>query len=404
MTGITDYVFAQDTITSISVSGLKRTKLKVVEKALQGFIGRETEAQDQDSMKRLSDQVKACILDTEILDPLSVTLLDDPRGEGKILTVELREKWAVFGVPVFFADPTGIVAGGAFYDGNAFGMNHRIALAGLYQTGGLVLTVLYMVPPAGVHNFGGDFNFLYTREERRDSDQKKNTLRRFNSASITAEADLTYQLTETIMAEFSLGYLGRLLRDTPNPLEAPASGAHIIKPGTEFSIRKSSWDGYLLSEERISLGYAFGTGLNSPSFHSASLGGVYEKSLVPGFRTNFRFGGLFAPHVPVLFESGPGAAEINILPRSFSARHYAGLSLGLEKFLFRFPFGTISFLGSWQMVYSYGPVIKNSFDYGLLGSLFFYMSRVAIPAIGLGAAYNIPADFFQFSFMIGMKL
>jgi len=382
-------------ITSVSISGLKRTKPRVVEKALRRFIGQDAESID-------IDQVKACILDMGILEPLSVDILDDPGG--KILAVQVREKWALFPIPVFFADPSGIVAGGAFYDGNAFGMNHLMAVAGLYQTRGMIFAALYMAPPAEVGSFGWNFISSYTQEERLDSDQRRNTLRKYNTAYITVEPGLQYQFTETITAGFNFAYLGRMLRHADSPLLAPSSGANILMPGLEISARRTNWDGYLLSEETASVEYAFGFGLDSPSFQSIRLRGIYEKSLLPGFRTNFRFGALYNPDVPAIFEPGPEGAQINILPRSFSAQHYTGLSLGLEKILFRLPFGSLSLLGAWQMVHSQGPLLGNAFDYGVLGSLFFYMSRVAIPAVGIGAAYNIPADFFQFSFMIGMEL
>ena len=386
-------------ITSVFISGIKRTKPAVAEKTLRRFIGRDAASLDP-------DQVKARILDTGIFEPVSVDILDDPDGQGKILAVVVKEKWSIFPVPVFFMDASGIVAGGALYDGNAFGMNQRMAVAGLYQTGGMIFTALYLAPPDDAGSVGWNAIFLYTQEERRDSDQKQNTLRRFNTESITVGSSLQYQFTETITASLSLAFHSRMLRDTEDPLQAPSSGMNILRPGTGISARKSNWDGYLLSEQSASLDYAFGLGLDTTVFHSVQVSGVYEKSLLPGFRTNFRFGAVYKPDAPVLFESGGEAAQVNILPRSYSARHYAGLSLGLEKFLFRFPFGTISLLGSWQMVYSQGPLLenRNMFDYGVLGSLFFYMSKLAIPAVGVGASYNIPADFFQFSFMIGMRL
>lgn len=386
-------------ITSVSASGLKRTKVQVAEKALRRFIGKDAASLDL-------DQVRACIIDTGILEPLSVDVLDDSGGKGKILSVQVREKWAIFPVPIFFADSSGIAAGGAFYDGNAFGMNHQMAIAGLYQTGGMVFTGFYMVPAADTGSFGWNLIFLYTQEKRRDSDERGNALRRFNTVSITAQSGLQYRFSETITAGFNFAYLGRMLRHTESPRLAPSSGENILRPGVEISARRSNWDGYLLSEENISLGYDFGWGLDSASFQSIRLRGTYEKSLLPGFRINSRIGALYSPDAPVLFETGPESAQINILPRSFSARNYAGLSLGLEKFLFRFPFGTLSLLGAWQMVQSQGPLFgsKNVFDYGVLGSMFFYLSRLAIPAVGIGAAYNIPAHFFQFSFMIGMTL
>ncbi|GHV93756.1 hypothetical protein AGMMS50293_00760 [Spirochaetia bacterium] len=386
-------------ITSISISGLKRTKLHVAENPLRRFVGQEAASLD-------TDQVRAVVLDTGILEPLLVEIRDaaaETAGE-KILFIEVREKWAIFPVPVFFIGSGSMLAGAAFYDANAFGLNQKMAVAGMYQTGGWIATALYMVPPDSAGSFGWIANVLYIESERRDGNQKNETLRRFNTRSVSAGGILQYRFTETLTGAFRLSYMNVQLRDTAAPLLAPPEGAQVISMAPEFSARRSSWDGYLLSEESASIGYTFVQGFPSPSVHSLSLRGVYEKSILPGFRTNFRFGLLYKNEAPLLFESGPHEAAVNILPSSFSARHYAGLSLGLEKYLFRFSFGTVSALGSWQMAWSNGPLLGDSFDYGVMGSLFFYMSRLAIPAMGFGLAYNIPAEYFQFSFSIGMSL
>jgi hypothetical protein len=185
-------------------------------------------------------------------------------------------------------------------------------------------------------------------------------------------------------------------------LNAPDEGSQSVDIGSEIEIRKSSYDGYLLSQESASLEYAFIAGIDSPSFHRIRWRGIYEKSLVPGFRLVFRAGGIYAPGAPVLYETGPSAAEISILPRSFSARHYAGASLGLEKYLFKISAGTLSVLASYQGGYSRGDLLGNQFDQGIAGGVSFYLSRLAIPAVGLGLAYNLSAAYFQGSFNMGM--
>jgi hypothetical protein len=386
-----------DRITAVSISGLKRTRPHVAEKPLLRFIGQEAAAVEP-------DHVKAIIIDTGILEPVSVEIRDDVKGRGKTLAVEVREKWAIFPIPVFFIGSGEMFAGAAFYDANAFGLNHKMAAAGMYQANGWIGTLLYAVSPGGVRGFGWNASFLYAQAERRNSSQKDETLRRFNTRAISAGAALQYQFSETLSGFFRLSYMNTMLMDTDEPVLPPSSGIQLIRMEPVFSVRNSRWDGYLLSEESASLGYHFARDIAGPSFHSLSFRGVYEKSIIPGFRAVIRNGLLYKPDAPVLLESGPGEAEVQILPRSFSARHYAGLSLGLEKYLFRFSFGTISLLGSWQMDYSEGPLLANQFDYGVNGALFFYMSKLAIPAVGFGAAYNIDKNYFQFSFSIGMSL
>jgi hypothetical protein len=142
---------------------------------------------------------------------------------------------------------------------------------------------------------------------------------------------------------------------------------------------------------------------NDSHFHSIQFQGIWEKSLVPGFRLNMRTGIVFEPDVPILFESSPFAAQVAILPRDFSARNYAGISAGLEKYLFQFSAGTISISAAYQLVYSQGSILGNSLDHGVTGILSFYLSRLAIPAVGAGFAYNVKEHFLQGSFSMGMS-
>jgi hypothetical protein len=367
----------------------------VAEEPLRRFIGQEAPALD-------ADQVKAAVLDQGILEPLSVTL--EGEGPGTTLVVEAREKWTVFPIPIFSAGSGGISAGLALFDANAFGLNHKIAVTGMWQSEGWLAMAMYAVPPGGPRHFGWSATGFFSEGERRYSGAKDETLRRFSTRSITAGFFPQYQISASLRAALRVYYTDILLQDDEIRINAPDSGARFIQLGPELSVRRTSWDGYLLSEEGASVTYHFTQDLSSPAWHSLSFQGVYERPIVPGFRVGVRGGGLFRPDVPALLESGPGEAAVAILPGSFSARHYAGLSLGLEKYLYRFSFGAVSLLGAWQMVYSNGPILGDRFDYGVTGSLRFYMSRLAIPAVGLGVAYNIPADYVQFSFSIGMTL
>ncbi|MDR0409429.1 MAG: hypothetical protein LBH18_03430, partial [Spirochaetaceae bacterium] len=56
-------------VTEFSVTGLKRTKLSVVEAALNQFIGRDADLLDLDA-------VYAAVLDTGVLEPVLITLED----------------------------------------------------------------------------------------------------------------------------------------------------------------------------------------------------------------------------------------------------------------------------------------------------------------------------------------
>jgi hypothetical protein len=126
-------------------------------------------------------------------------------------------------------------------------------------------------------------------------------------------------------------------------------------------------------------------------------------SILPGFKFLSHGGLHYNPEAPAFFESSASSVRIGILPSSFSARNFAGASAGLEKYIWKFSYGTLSVFANYQVVYSRGPLLGDQFDHGVVGGINFYLSRLAIPAVGLGLAYNAAANEFQGSFSIGMS-
>ena len=381
-----------DRITSISVTGLKRTKLSTAERPLRRFIGRETERLEE-------DEVRAAVLDTGVLEPISVEI------RGQTLSVTVREKWAIFPVPVFMIGSGGIMAGLAFFDANAFGLADNFFLAGLYRTGGWSASAGYIHNSREGHLPGWNLMTTYSREERHDRNQSNDDLRRFRLDSISVDAGIGFPLikdSDLLSASALFSYDGSFLRDSGNMINAPDEDLQLIGAGTELSLRRSSWDGFFLSEESASVRYFYRIAFNGFSYHSARFRGVWEKSLVPGFRVNIKTGALFEPSAPVLFESSPLVSQVAILPRDFSARSYAGISAGLEKHIYKFSAGTFSLSAAYQLVWSRGPILGDSLDHGILGMFTFYLSRIAIPALGLGIAYNVREHYLQATFALGM--
>jgi len=120
-------LFSQDSnsITAISISGLKRTKEVVLDRPLKKYLGRN--AEDVSIV-----EVEGIVVDTGILEPVAVRIEDAPGETGKILVVEVREKWAIFPVPVFFIDSGGGKSLGLFFmDSNAFGLNDLFVIGGM---------------------------------------------------------------------------------------------------------------------------------------------------------------------------------------------------------------------------------------------------------------------------------
>jgi hypothetical protein len=385
-------------ITGLIISGLKRTKLSTAERPLKQFIGTEADLLDQ-------NEVWAAVLNTGILEPLSVEI-QDSETEGKILAVTVKEKWSIFPVPVVMFGSEGFSAGAALFDANAFGLNDKFFLAGLYLSGGWLASVGYIHASPGGRVPGINGTFSFSSGKRKDVDQNNKVLRSFDQNSISLMAGLNFNLLKNsnlLSASSNFSYNEKILRNSETAINGPENGLRSFNTGLRLSLNRSSWDGYLLSQEEASLQYTFHMASGGYYFQSLNLRAVWEKSLFPGFRLVMRTGLVYDPNAPIFFESSPSSAQVDILPRSFSAKNYVGVSAGLEKYLFKFPIGILSVAASYQLVYSYGSILGDSLDHGVMGKLSFYLSQLAIPAIGLGAAYNVKENYFQMIFSMGMS-
>jgi hypothetical protein len=384
------------TITGVSVRGLKRTRPHVAEYPLQKFIG-------QDGMLLDFNEVHAAIVGTGILDPLSIGVEPAPDREGLILVVDVREKWALFPFPVFFADSGGnIRGGGAFMDANAFGLNDTFVVAGLYGSSGWLASVIYQYTPERKRLPGWNVMGMYGRQNRQDTDQHKRELRNYDQETSVGSLGIQYPATEYLTLSVSSSLHRQSINEGDNPREVPERDVFAggINPSLEIS--RSHWDGFLLAQRRASLDYTFMLLSKDSPLHTLSARANYELSLVPGFKAGLRGGIRYAPNVPPFLESSASVVDIAILPGSFSAQNFAAASLGFEKYLYKFSQGTLAFLASYQAVYSYGPILGDQFDHGVSGAVNFYLSRIAIPALGIGVSFNVAKGEYAGVFSIGM--
>ena len=390
-------IIISDTITiinSIEVIGLRRTRLYIVMQELEQFLGMERAAFDQ-------NEVFAVIINMGILEPVSAQLIENE--DGIILRVIVEEKWTIFPLPLVFVSSGETTFGLFFLDTNAFGSRDIIALGGTYGSSGWSAITMYNYTPRRKGLPGWNTFFMYNRQETEAVDRNETIHSRYTADRLRVSLGLNYLLMDIITASFSLSFSDTSLKNTNDMFNSPESGASILGFGPGISLRQSSWDGFFLSQQSIMMEYNYHYAISGTSFHQLGYRGIYEHSLVPGFRLNIRSGGVWKSTSDQLFEEGPSQAQVLILPQNYSAQHYIGLSLGLERYLYRTRWGTFSIQGSWQGVFSHGSISSSEINQGPAGGLNVYLSRLALPAMGINIAYNIYTGLYQFSFNMGMS-
>ena len=383
-----------DVITSIEVIGLSRTRPHVAIQPLERFLGLERTAFDQ-------NDVFAVIIDMGILDPVSAELIENE--DGLILLVTVEEKWSIFPLPLVIASSGEFNAGIFLLDTNAFGMRDMVVLGGMYGSFGWSAMAMYNQTPRSEVLPGWNVFFIYGRQEREAANRNEEIYSRYAVDQLRFSLGFNYLFFDLVTGSLSFSYSDLRLRETDEVLAPPEDGASLLGISPGISMRQSSWDGFFLSQQVISLEYSYNYAISGNSFHQVEFRGIYEQPLFPGFRLNIRSGGVWKSTLEPLFEEGPQKAQVSILPRNYSARHYAGLSLGAEKHLYRARWGTISAQSAWQGVFSHGPVLDSQFDHGPSIGIHFYLSRLALPAMGANIGYNINSGLFQFTFTMGMS-
>jgi hypothetical protein len=386
-------LFAQ-TITDVEVTGLKRTKPHIARYPLEQFIGRDAAELD------LKD-VEAAVKETGILEPLAVELAET--GEGLVLRVEVDEKWSIIPMPLVMAGSGGISFGLFLADTNAFGLRDQAAVGGIYGGGGWMAMTMYNHTPDRQGPPGWTAAFMYKRQENEDADRYKTVYRRYTSDTLRGSLGLYYPFTGYLTGSAGLSYTDISIKDNSDGFNVPEEGARLLGFSSGVSLRRSAWDGFLLAQQSLSLDYTFYLGISGASYHQLEFQGRYGKSLVPGFHLNVEGSALWKSGTEALYEEGPGKVHGEILPGSFAARDYAVISAGFEKYLVKTRHGTLSALAAWQGVFSRGTISGDEFDHGPTGGIRFYLSRLAIPALGAGLTYNINSGLYQFTFNLGMS-
>jgi hypothetical protein len=386
-------------IIEIKIDGLKRTKQRVAEEPLQQFLGMNAETINL-------DDVSAAILGLGILDLQEVGIIDAEDGSGKILWVSVMEKWTIFPIPLFVVNSSGYSAGLMFMDSNAFGLNDKFALGGMYGSSGWMAALMYF--HQGRKGLPGwNTAAVYSSNTEEYQNQEDESIRRFKLNSLSAMLGLTYDFNELLSSRAQVSFFKGEISQDGDSFAVPEDDGYYLGASIGAGIAKNGWDGYFLSNKSLSVSFDYSYGLDGPSYYTLQMKGNFEHpllpKLLPGLKTIVKSALIYSPDAPPLFESSASSADIDILPGSFSAKNYLGGSAGLEKSLFRFSFGTLSSFASYQFVYSDGPILDQCIDHGVAGGIRFYMTKLALPALGIGVSYNVAASFFQAYFNLGMS-
>ena len=383
---------AQETIQSIEISGLKRTK----ESTIRNIIKVEEGDEITDG---LTEEIDQRLRRTGLFqDDIDVEIRRDL--EGNILIINAKDRWTLIGMP-YFASANGDMSGGVFaYESNLFGTRKAlIASFSASESSGIQAMTVYQDPSLFQSGFNLSLAFAGGTVEKSFTDLSgEEEWEHIEYSSLSFSTGLGYQFSDAFMLNGSLS--GTFLDEAEEDLYedknfgisastsfdkryyhelfssgfyAALGGQLFLEPQGDISQRVSlsTSYGFVPAEWLLIQGTACG-GLTNDDFHNLfQLGGITGSRTLPSRAI-----------ASGRFVSGEVLSEFRFLKASWCSMtipvyYEAGL---LE-----------DFHEEDQAYQGFG------FGYRL------YLSKINVPALGLDYTYNITTSTPGMSFFLGMS-
>jgi hypothetical protein len=376
-------------VRGIMFTGLKRTKPFVAERLLEKFRGLRPDEIDE-------NDVRAAIIESGVLDPELIEYLPRDDGDDWTLHAVVIEKMSFFPVPLFIVGSDGWMAGLAVADMNAFGVRDTFALTGVYSEGAWAAMAMYSHAGVAAVKPGILAVASYARSEFRVNNAYGDRLFGVDRVEANVSGGLDYAFNGLWRGRFALGY-------SRSDIEAMNRTGQAITVQPQIGLRGSNWDGYLLNQNSATLLYEMRAVLDGGATHRVGVIFNYNRSITGGFRWTTKGGAVWSPESDMFTETPPSMVNVSLMVDNFRATTMAGFYAGLEKALLRVNAGTLAVLAAYQALVSRSLSDGDGFDHGPFAGIQFYLRRIAIPAVGLGASFNLVRETIQWSFSIGIR-
>ncbi|WP_407398071.1 hypothetical protein [Treponema sp.] len=379
-------------IKAIHFDGLKKTKEFILQRDVEGFLGKEA---DENTIHALETLLQKEGLFSEI------KLSQSESADGTEITATVKEKITFIPLPLFSVSG-GKAMGGAFLiDSNAFGLKHTVALGGFFSSSEYRGIWMYGRPPKGhvpgVTLFGsaGKKNQKYVNIDDVECID-------YDMVSANSGITLTEVFTGYLSASMSANF-GFKDFDERDKGTIESNRYVDLKPSVRLG--SSDWNGVFMSTKSLSYTNETVIYTNHYVWHVFSPSIVFQQ---PIFSDDLRFifgaNGVHCKYVPYSAYVGNGALGVSILPSKFGTRSGVGMSAGLEYAAFKTKIGLFSVYGSYQCAKVEDFDDEYKFNQGFGGGMTMYLKQIAIPAMNLGIYYNTTKKEMHSSFSIGMTL
>lgn len=384
-------------VVSISIEGLRRTDRDVVLDLLPVAAGDPLDGVTEEDLR---DR----LIDSGIFAEVAVKFIPaDPSSDAVAIEIAIDEKWTLIPVPYFATDGDSFNGGLILFESNLFGRNKRLIAAGSGGTAGAQGFAAFIDPSIFQSRWLGSLSAASGTSDRVARERDGTLVREFDAMQNSLGGSLGFAFTDRLelvgFARYSAWQISEFRRGIDET--RPADGSAI-----EWGL-EAGWQGsrpYGSLRRGIDLRGEFRVP-GEIDHWEVSGSGEAGIPTVAGQRLRLVSRAGYGS-APVIFQQDISARDgFRSLPYQASpAQRWAGGMVGYDVPIFQPDWGAlvVSVYGEGG---SYGSEATGDQPYLGSGTAFrIYLRQVAVPALGVDAAWNLLDRTFVFSFSIGASM
>ena len=393
-------------IGEITFLGLKKTNEKYLRRVLKDFEGKEASEENLKALENVLQQ-------EQLFEEIKVNA--DTSGESVSLSISLKEKISFLPLP-FGAVSNGNAMFGLFVmDTNAFGVRDSFVLGGLYSASSMMGFAMYSKHAVDIAHPGFTLSASSSKSTTTISDEAENDVFEYDHKGFGAGLTITEKLGKyvSVNAGCSYSYMNSDEADDEYAAWGDAffgiDRIQTITPHFSVGIGATDWNGVFLSQKSIGFGGSllltdFFDGEKWQKAQTASAKLVLQQPLFsPKFRLMSAAAAFWSHDAAITAWQGGSAANVSILPSNFVSERLAGGNAGFEWAFATSKIGTFSAYGLYECAWAQNFAEDIVFAHGPEGGMKLYLSKIAIPALSFGMAYNAVEKFWNTTFAFGVQ-
>jgi hypothetical protein len=381
-------------VRTIAIEGLRKTREPVVRDIIPVSIGDTFTA---GTLQSVTD----ALVDSDLFADVGVRAI--PAGDGAEILVTVDEKWTIVPIPFVSTNGSSFDGGLILLESNLLGRNKQLISAGFAGSGGVRGFFVYSDPAV----FGSSWSTSLSASTGRADDTRERpdgvVLREYELDSRSVGFGVGYGFTPDLRVRTSLRYETWTIRsDDPRAGQVPLENDSFFEPGISIAYDGTRAIDVLRVGPMVGVEGRYVTleeGWESTGFVSLGI------PVAETHRLRFLASGGIGD-VPTLAEQTiSGRDGYRTLPYNAVTADRWGSGAALYDLpVVSGGWGALVISHYWEAgAYTNDDVDPRLF-WGPGGGFRVYLRQVAIPALGLDLAYNIPDGGLVFSFTLGAQM